>query len=134
MPPITQVAPSRRLPALLALAAVAIGLLFTLTAGSPAAHAASVERVNYVKSGDFRTVATLWNTTATGTFRCPAGAKIRVRYGGGWFAVNRQNQTLNCDTAKRLSVGKWSLVVARMQIKVPTSQYVSWTYSVEGPS
>ena len=134
MPHIPQVAPSRRLAALLALAAVAIGFLFTLTAGPPAAHAASIERVNWVKSGDFRTVATLWNTTATGIFQCPAGAKIRVRYGGGWFAVNRQNQTLDCQAARRLNVGKWSLVVARMQVKVPVSQYVGWTYVVEGPS
>jgi len=116
-----------------AVAAMAAALLFALTIASPPAHAASVDRTTYVTAGDFRTLATLWNTTATGTFRCPAGAQIRVRYGYGWFSKNRQQQTLDCQTEKRLSVGAWSLLVARLQIKVPTSGYVNWTYSVASP-
>jgi hypothetical protein len=98
-----------------------------------ARHAASVQRTDYVTAGDFRTVATLWNTTAVGEFRCPAGAKIRVRYGVWPFEYNRQQQDLDCQTVKRLSVGSWSLARAKMQIKVPTSTYVTWTYVVEGP-
>ncbi len=37
-----------------------------------------------VEAGDWQTLVTLWNTTATGLFRGPAGAQIKVRYGDGW--------------------------------------------------
>ena len=38
----------------------------------------------------------------------------RVRYGIGWFSKNRQQQTLDCNTDKRLSVGSsWSKFGAR---------------------
>jgi hypothetical protein len=118
--------------ALLAVALVA-AILFAQAISATNAQAASVVRENYVTAGDYRTVATLWNTTAVGEFRCPAGAKIRVRYGVWPFEYNRQQQDLDCQTAKRLSVGSWSLVRAKMQIKVPTSTWVTWTYITEGP-
>jgi hypothetical protein len=114
---------------LVALAAAAV--MFINTAN---ADAAVTQRVTYVKSGDYRTLVTLWNTTATGVFSCPAGAKIRVIYGYGWFSKTRQNQTLDCLTDKKLEVGKWSVFAARMQIKVPESGNVTWGYGVEGPS
>ena len=36
-------------------------------------------RESRVRAGDWRTLATLWNTTATGVFLAPAGAQIKVR-------------------------------------------------------
>lgn len=115
------------------LLALAASVLLASAVSAPAASAASETLTSYVKAGDYRTLVTLWNTNATGVFRCPAGAKIRVKYGGGWFSYTRQNQTLNCETDKRLSVGRWSVFVARMQIKVPVSQYVTWGYIATGP-
>ena len=122
----------RRVLALVA--GVAAAVLLAQSLGAASAHAGVFERTSYVKAGEYRTLVTLWNTTASAEFGCPAGAKIRVRYGGGWLAVNRQEKTLDCQTAKRLSVSKWSVTVARMQMKVPTTGYVNWRYIVEGPS
>ena len=122
----------RRLIALLATAGAC--LLSVQAVGAADAHAGVFERTSHVKSGEYRTLVTLWNTTASAEFGCPAGAKVRVRYGGGWLAVNRQHKTLDCQTAKKLSVSKWSVTVARMQIKVPETGYVNWRYITEGPS
>jgi hypothetical protein len=122
----------RRLICLVAAAAAMATVLVQAIAVTDA-HAGVSERVSYVKAGDYRTLATLWNTNAEAAFDCPAGAKIRVRYGGGWFAKNRQQQTLNCASIKKLSVGKWSVLVARMQIKVPETGYVHWNYITTGP-
>lgn len=125
---------TRKLPAhrhravVLALIA-ALSLSVMLSVSSSASAANSVERETLVTSGGFRTLATLWNTTAGATFRCPSGAQIRVLYGYGWLSYSRQNQTLDCNTYKRLSVGGASVVGARMQIKVPATTYVSWTYT-----
>lgn len=127
---------ARRRPARLArllAAAVAGAIVLIQLAGAADARADAIQRTSYVSAGDYRTLATLWNTTASAEFQCPAGAKIRVRYGGWWLAKNRQEQTLDCVNAKRLSVGAWSKLVARMQIKVPVSGYVNWAYITEGP-
>ena len=51
-----------------------------------------------------------------------------MRYGVGWFGKDRQKQKLDGTTYKRLSVGKWSITRARMQIKV--SQDTELTYDV----
>lgn len=133
MTSINQTIGLRRVSARIAVLAVLLGAAFTATIHAQAADAATVERTTWVSAGSYRTLAGLWHTTAVGTFRCPAEARIRVRYGYGWLARNRQNQTLDCDSYKRLSVGAWSVLYARMQIKVPTSQYVQWTYTVDGP-
>lgn len=120
----------RRVAAMLAVAAVAMGLL---GAASTASASVTYDKVSYVQSGDWRTLATLWNTTATGRFVCPANAQIRIRYGAGYWwtgAYNEQTQTLNCWNYKYLVVSKLkSLEGARMQIKVPTSTYVSWSHN-----
>ena len=73
-------------------------------------------------------------TEALACAGCPAGAKIRVLYGYGWFSKSRQEQTLDCRTDKKLEVGKWSVLAARMQIKVPESGNVNWAYVVDGPN
>jgi hypothetical protein len=121
--------PARLVALLVALAAAAIMLVNVATA-----DAVVSQRTSYVKSGDYRTLVTLWNTNATGVFNCPNGAKIRVLYGYGWFSKSRQEQTLNCQGDKKLEVGKWSVFAARMQIKVPASGNVSWAYVVDGPN
>jgi hypothetical protein len=126
----TFAAPShRRLTGLFVAAILLVSAL-----GAADARAGVHQQTTYVEAGGYRTLATLWNTSAKAEFLCPAGAKIRVRYGGGWFAFHRQNQTLDCMNAKRLSVGKFSAIVARMQIKVPESGNVNWAYITEGPS
>jgi hypothetical protein len=104
-------------------------VLPTLLHPAPAAAGAEVvHRESYVKAGDWRTVASLWNASARGVFRAPAGAEIRVRYGSGWFARNRQRQTLDGTTDKYLNVGGGSIFYARMQVKVPYDTWVNWTY------
>jgi hypothetical protein len=123
-----------RRPLRLLAAAATASILLVSALGAADAHADAVQRENFVSKGEFRTLATLWNTTASAQFRCPHGAQIRVRYGIGWFSKNRQQQTLDCNSDKRLSVGStWSKFGARMQIKVPTSGPVTWWYITEGP-
>ena len=87
-------------------------------------------RTKHITSGDWRTVESFWNAKGTAFFRAPVGAKIKVRYGVGWFGFNRQEQTLNGSDFKKLEVGSGSIARARMQIKV--SQTVDVTYDVYG--
>jgi hypothetical protein len=110
------------------LSAVAVALV-----AAPSANADAQQYTTYVKSGSYRTLDTLWNTTATFGFICPQGAKIRVLYGYGWFSFSRQNQTLDCLNEKRLQIGGWSKVGARVQIKVLESGNVTWGRGFEGP-
>lgn len=102
--------------------------------GGDRPRSGAFQQTSHVQAGEYRTLVKLWNTSARAEFLCPHGARVRVRYGGGWLAVNRQTQTLDCQTAKRVSVGKFSAVVARIQIKVPETGYVNWAYITEGPS
>ena len=91
-------------------------------------------RESLVRAGDWRTLVTLWNTTATGVFLAPAGAQIKVRYGNGWpVGRDSQRQTLDGVAEKRLSVGRFSVLVARMQVRVRQDTVIRWTYVVEGP-
>ena len=84
-------------------------------------------RAKYVKKGKWRTLEKFWNAKGSAFFRAPEGAKIKVRYGGGWwFGKNRQKQTLNGSDYKRLSVGGWSFVYAKMQMKVSRSTNVTY--------
>ncbi|MCX7899490.1 MAG: hypothetical protein N2444_05325 [Methylocystis sp.] len=83
-----------------------------------------------MRAGDWRTLETFWNVTTTAFFRLPPGAKIKIRYGGGGiFGRDRQVQTLDGVAIKRLSIGGWSALAARIKIKVQTSADV--TYDVE---
>ena len=128
----TAASPLSRIAALLA-AVVAAATLFVAVMGATDARADNIQRESYVTAGGYRTLATLWNVSRTAEFMCPAGAKIRVLYGYGWLSKSRQNQTLDCTTPKRLSIGSWSKIGARIQINVPESGYVLWGYIVEGP-
>ena len=87
-------------------------------------------RSKRVASGDWRTLESFWNANGTGFFRAPAGARIKVRYGVGFFGFNRQEQTLNGSDYKKLEVGWSSVAYARMQMRV--SQSTEVTYDVYG--
>lgn len=83
-----------------------------------------------IKKGKWRTVESFWNAKGTAYFRAPADARIKVRYGVGWFGFDRQKKTLNGTDYKKLSVGAGSISRARMQIKVSNSADI--TYEVHG--
>jgi hypothetical protein len=85
-------------------------------------------RVKHLSAGTTHTVESFWNATGTAFFRAPAGAKINVKYGKGRLSVNRQVQTLDGETIKKLSVGRSSIFLARMRVKVP--QETEITYDV----
>ena len=89
----------------------------------------------FVKAGDWRTLEWFWNSPATiGRFLSPAGAQIKVRYGDGWpFGKDRQKQTLDGQNVKQLSIGAWSIVVARMQIRVSSDTEVTYDLVLLGP-
>src|SRR5262245_2246291 len=82
-----------------------------------------------VTAGDWRTLETFWNVTTTAFFQAPAGAEIKIRYSGGWVGVDRQQQTLDGVSIKRLVVSPWSVFTARIQIRVKQSTSVA--YDVE---
>jgi len=85
-------------------------------------------RTKRLTGGKTQTVESFWNATGTAFFRAPAGAKINVKYGKGFLSVNRQEQVLDGETIKRLSVGKGSILLARMRVKV--SETTEVTYDV----
>ena len=95
---------------------------------------AAVTKQKLVKAGDWRTLESFWNASADGLFMAPAGAEIKIRYGGGWpFGSDAQRQRLDGVHQKKLSVGKASLVYARMQMKVSQDAQVTYTIALPGP-
>jgi hypothetical protein len=95
---------------------------------------AVVTREVFVTAGGWRTLETFFNASVVGVFRDPAGAQIKVRYGVGFFGFDRQRQTLDGDTDKRLDVGKGgSLARARMQMKVNHDTDVTYRLILPGP-
>lgn len=89
-----------------------------------------VARTKYVQAGDWRTLEWFWNASGTAYFLHPAGARIKVRYGVGWFGFDRQKQTLDGINTKTLSVGGGSIARARMQMKVTQSVHVNYSVCV----
>lgn len=83
-------------------------------------------RTKTVKPGSWRTLEWFWNVKTTAFFRMPAGAQIKIRYSGWWFGVDRQKQTLNGDSLKRLIVSRWSLFTARIQMRVSETSTVTY--------
>jgi hypothetical protein len=83
-------------------------------------------RIRQLTGGTTGTVESFWNTTGTPFFREPAGATINVKYGKGRFSVNTQKQALDGNTVKKLSVGKGSVVLARMRVKVPRTCEITY--------
>jgi hypothetical protein len=86
-------------------------------------------RSRQVRAGDWRTLESFWNVTTTAFLLRPSGAEIKIRYSGWWFGVDRQRQTLDGVSVKRLAVSRWSAFVARIQIKTRADVVV--TYDVE---
>ena len=89
-------------------------------------------RTKRFSSGDWRTVEWFFGGAGTAFFKAPAGSKIKVRYGLGWFGVDRQVQTLNGGEYKKLQVGGASFTRARMQIKVPQTADVTYDVYPDG--
>lgn len=85
-----------------------------------------IVRTKNISANTWTTVETYWNVTTKLAFLLPAGAKIRIRYGGGWFAKNRQQQTLTGQQYKQLSVSRWSLFVARAQVHFTQSGAITY--------
>ena len=83
-----------------------------------------------VTRGGWRTLE--WFFGATGEpvaeFLGPAGAQIKVRYGVSFLGFDRQRQTLDGDTVKRLSIG--TPIGARMQIRVIETSLVTYTVNL----
>jgi hypothetical protein len=75
-----------------------------------------IVRTKFIMANTWNTVESYWNVSTKLAFLLPAGAKIRLRYGGGWFAKNRQQQTLTGQQYKELVVSRWSIFVARAQV------------------
>jgi hypothetical protein len=100
-----------------------------LTAANP------VVRTKFVHAGDWVTLESYFHTNATLTFQAPAGAQIKIRYGGGWiFGWDSQKQTLDGVHAKTLSVSQTaSIVGARVQILVPRDTFVTYSEARTGP-
>lgn len=92
-----------------------------------------IERSKFVRAGSWRTLESGWNTSFSCMFRHPAGAQVKVRYGDGWpFGRDSQLTTLD-GTNKSVSVGRASLVYARVQMKVRQDTEVRYTYIPIGP-
>lgn len=91
-----------------------------------------VMRERRVRAGKWETLETYWNAVGHAYFRAPENAKIKVRYGVGWFGKDRQKQTLNGREARQLKVSKWSKTYARMQIKAPSSTVIYYTACSRG--
>lgn len=91
----------------------------------------SMTKTQHIRSGKWRTVESFWNANGTAFFRAPAGASIKVRYGGvGVLGFDSQRQTLNGSDYKKLTVSSISVAYARMQVRV--SQDTDITYDVYG--
>jgi hypothetical protein len=90
--------------------------------------AGRIVRTKLVKSGGWRTLESGWNVTFMCVFQNPAGAQVKVRYGGGgWFGRDSQKQTLD-GTTKSVRVSRASLAYARVQIKVTRDTQVTYDY------
>ena len=92
-----------------------------------------VQRERSIKGGGWRTLESFWNTSATGRFFGPAGCRIRVLYGYGWFSYSRQNQTLDGINFKDLRVGGASIAYARMQARPAADITIRYTIILPGP-
>lgn len=94
----------------------------------------SKQREPFIKAGKWRTLETHWSSTKVQFhFQRPARAKIRVRYGVGWFSKNLQKKTLDGNNVKSISIGGWGVTRAKIQIKVLNDDNVSYTVIPIGP-
>jgi len=97
---------------------------------------ARVTRESFIKAGKWRTLETRWSTHTAEIqffFLRPAGAKIRARYGFGWFSKNRQKQTLGGNIEKIISIGFWGVTRVKIQIKLTNDTIVTYGFEALGP-
>ena len=93
-----------------------------------------ITRDKIVQPGKWRTLETHWSRTKVRFyFRRPSGAKVRVRYGYGWFSKNRQKHTLDGSNVKIISIGSWGLTRAKIQMKSTSEIQVIYEVEVLGP-
>jgi hypothetical protein len=87
-----------------------------------------------IEPGGWRDLEVVWGRVPDIIlqFRAPAGVKIRVRYGYGWLATNRQEQTLDGTTLKELHVSGW-VGRARMSAKSTRAVDLTWIRQTPGP-
>ena len=89
----------------------------------------SVQKTKRVQRGNWRTVESGWNSKFSMTFFMPEGAKIKVRYGGGWpTGWDSQNQTLDGIKVKLLKITGSSIIYARVQVYVQADADVTYIY------
>lgn len=92
-----------------------------------------ITREKFVKAAKWTTLETHWSSAEiVFYFRKPDGAKIRVRYGYGWFSKNRQTQTLD-GSVKKISIGSWGLTRAKIQVKLSVDNIVTYDVEALGP-
>lgn len=83
-----------------------------------------------VRPGGWRTLESSWNVPFKAWFRHPAGAKVKIRYGIGFFGRDGAKATLDGVDLKELGAGRvGSLLRARLQIKV--KEETTLTYQIE---
>ncbi|MEO7261304.1 MAG: hypothetical protein ABI047_08640 [Jatrophihabitantaceae bacterium] len=84
--------------------------------------------------GSWRTLESFYGSVGStiAVFRVPAGVRLKVRYGWGWFGYNRQGKTTDGENDKRLQVSGF-VGRARMQARVSIRTTLSWTRITEGP-
>ncbi|REL33433.1 hypothetical protein DYD21_11720 [Rhodohalobacter sp. SW132] len=93
-----------------------------------------ISKTVFVKAGKWRTLETHWSRAKIRFyFRNPPGAKIRARYGFGWLSKNRQTQTLDGSSEKKISIGTWGLTRAKVQMKTLNDSNVIYDVEVIGP-
>jgi hypothetical protein len=87
-----------------------------------------------LKPGKWRTLETVWGKVPEirHVFQRPAGVRLKVRYGAGWFGFDRQKKTTDGAEAKSLSVSGW-VGRARFQAKVDRETHLVWTRFTPGP-
>jgi opacity protein-like surface antigen len=94
---------------------------------------AVVTKTVFVTEGAWRTRNVL-ERVRCGGFEDPAGAQVKGRYGVGFSGFDRQKQTLDGETDKRLDIGKGgSSARARMQMRVSQDAEVTYTLILAGP-
>ncbi|HMH33765.1 MAG TPA: hypothetical protein VK543_12085 [Puia sp.] len=81
----------------------------------------------FVRKDTWCTLEIFWNSHRQLHFVRPANSKIRVKYGPGWFSAISQLQMLDGTLRKTLTVGRWSVFMAKVQINSSTEDYISYT-------
>lgn len=81
-----------------------------------------------LKPGKWRTLETVFGSvpSITNVFVRPAGVRLKVRYGAGWFGFDRQKHTTDGVNDKALTVSGF-VGRARFQARVDAETHLIWT-------